>query len=841
MNKLLTSNVLLFIVVLCGGSLRSIAQSKPLNKNPMALSSKDLKTAVYKNPKASIADRVNDLLKRMTLEEKTGQLLTLLGWEMYDKEGTQIKVSDKFKKALTEQSIGSLWATLRADPWTKKTIATGLNPYTAAETTNMLQKYVLEHSRLQIPLFLAEECPHGHMAIGTTVFPTAIGQGSTWNPELIGKMAAVIAREARLQGAHIGYGPVLDLAREPRWSRVEETYGEDPFLNGQMGAAMVRGFQGTWLESKGIEGIAKGSENVIATLKHFAAYGVPEGGHNGGLVNTGTRELYQSYLPPFKAAVAAGALSLMTAYNSIDGVPCTSNSFLLNDVLRKQWAFKGFVVSDLGSIDGLMTNNHVAATMSDAAALALSAGVDSDLGGRAFGDPLLEAIKKAPLLKNQLDEAVRRILTLKFKMGLFENPYVDPERAKQTVRNQEAIAIARSVAQESIILLKNGKGLNSESGLKKESGLKNENRLLPLSKNIKSIAVIGPNADNIYNQLGDYTAPQDSGNVVTVLDGIKAKLPVNVRLRYVKGCAIRDTSNNNIAEAVQAAMESEVTVVVLGGSSARDFRTEYISTGAANASLQNSDRISDMESGEGYDRETLELMGKQLTLLQELVKTGKPIVLVFIGGRPLNLNWPTAHVPAIVNAWYPGQQGGNAIADVLFGDYNPAGRLPISIPRSVGQLPVYYNYKRPMKHNYVEGTADPLFSFGFGLSYSQFLYTDLKVESVEGDGLHVKVSFNVANTSNVDGDEVLQLYVQDEVASVVLPVKELKAFKRIPLKAKEQKTVVFELKKEDLALFNVQMKQVVEAGKFKIMVGAGSEDIRLEKEINILHDYPLNN
>lgn len=820
MNKLLTSNVLFFILVLCGGSLRSIAQAKPLSKNLVTLSSKDLKVDIYKNPKASIEDRVNDLLKRMTLEEKTGQLLTLLGWEMYDKEGTQIKVSDKFKKALAEQRIGSLWATLRADPWTKKTIATGLNPYTAAETTNMLQKYVLEHSRLQIPLFLAEECPHGHMAIGTTVFPTAIGQGSTWDPELIGKMAAVIAREARLQGAHIGYGPVLDLAREPRWSRVEETYGEDPYLNGQMGAAMVHGFQGTRLES---------GEYVIATLKHFAAYGVPEGGHNGGLVNTGTRELYQSYLPPFKAAVSAGALSMMTAYNSIDGIPCTANSFLLNDVLRKQWAFKGFVVSDLGSIDGLMTNNHVAETMSDAAAIALAAGVDSDLGGKAFGAPLVEAIKQVPLLKNQLDEAVRRILRLKFEMRLFENPYVDPDRARQTVRNQEAIATARSVAQESIILLKNG------------NGLKNENRLLPLSKNIKSIAVIGPNAANIYNQLGDYTAPQDSGNVVTVLDGIKAKLPANVRLRYVKGCAIRDTSDNNIAEAVQAASESEVTVVVLGGSSARDFRTEYISTGAANASLQSLDRISDMESGEGYDRETLELMGKQLTLLQALVKTGKPIVLVFIGGRPLNLNWPAAHVPAIVDAWYPGQQGGNAIADVLFGDYNPAGRLPISIPRSVGQLPVYYNYKRPLKHNYVEGTADPLYPFGFGLSYSQFLYTDLKVESVEGDGLHVKVRLKVENTSNVDGDEVVQLYVQDEVASVVLPIKELKAFKRIQLKAKEQKTLNFELKKEDLALFDVQMKRMVEAGKFKIMVAAGSEDIRLEKEINILHDYPLNN
>jgi beta-glucosidase len=770
-------------------------------------------TPLYKNPKASIPDRANDLLKRMTVEEKTGQLLTLLGWEMYEHDGGHVRISEKFKKAVANQKMGALWATLRADPWTKKTLTTGLNPYLAAEATNLMQKYVLEHTRLHIPLFLAEECPHGHMAIGTTVFPTAIGQGSTFDPELIGKMAAVIAKEARLQGAHIGYGPVLDLAREPRWSRVEETYGEDPYLNGQMGSAMVRGFQGNQINS---------GQNVISTLKHFAAYGVPEGGQNGGLVNTGMRELFQSYLPPFKSAVQAGALSIMTAYNSIDGIPCTANSFLINDVLRKEWGFKGFVVSDLGSIDGLMGNNHVAASMPDAAALAIRSGLDSDLGGAAFGLPLQEALKKSPELLKQLDSAVYRILSLKFQMGLFENPYVDAKVAKNTVRNPYAVTMARAVARESVILLKN------------------ENHLLPLNKNIQSIAVVGPNADNVYNQLGDYTAPQENGNVVTVLEGIKAKLPLGVRLRYVKGCAIRDTTDVNIAEAVQAAKQSELTVVVLGGSSARDFKTKYISTGAANVAEEHSEKISDMESGEGYDRETLDLMGKQLTLLKELVKTGKPIVLVFIGGRPLNLNWPAEHVPAIIDAWYPGQQGGNAIADVLFGDYNPAGRLPISIPRSVGQLPVYYSYKNPMKHSYVEGTADPLFPFGFGLSYSQFAYTDLTVQPVEGDDLSVNISVQVRNTSKVDGDEVVQVYLQDEVASVVLPAKQLKAFKRIHLKAGEAQTLHFSLKKEALAIYNAQMKPLVEAGKFKIMVGAGSSDIRTEREFNILHDYVMN-
>ena len=782
-----------------------------VSMNARVVQAQDIRP-LYKNPNAPIPERVEDLLKRMTLEEKTGQLVTLLGWEMYYNSSGKLQVSSKFKQAIADQHAGSLWATLRADPWTQKTIANGLNPYTAAQASNMLQKYVLEHTRLQIPMFLAEECPHGHMAIGATVFPTAIGQGSTWNPDLIGKMATVIAREARLQGAHIGYGPVLDLAREPRWSRVEETYGEDPCLNGQMGMAMVRGFQGDNINS---------GQNVISTLKHFTAYGAAEGGHNGGVVNTGTRELYQSYLPPFRAAIQAGAGSIMTAYNSIDGVPCTANSFLLQDVLRNSWGFKGFVVSDLGSIDGILGNNHVAANMRDAASIALRAGVDSDLGGAAFNKPLQEAVKKSPDLQKQVDEAVRRILTLKFQMGLFEHPYVDPSKARQTVRNAEAVSLARRVAQESVILLKN------------------EKQTLPLSKKIKSVAVIGPNADNVYNQLGDYTAPQEAGNVITVLAGIKAKLPRGVNIRYVKGCAIRDTTENNIAEAVQAAIASDVAVVVLGGSSARDFKTEYISTGAATVADQSTERISDMESGEGFDRQSLDLMGKQLQLLQAVVKTGKPVVLVFIGGRPLNLNWPAEHVPAILNAWYPGQQGGNAIADVLFGDYNPAGRLPISIPRSVGQLPVYYNYKRPEKHNYVEGTADPLYAFGYGLSYSQFVYTALEVESKEAERLQVVISMRVSNTGKLDGDEVVQLYLEDELASVVLPKKQLKTFKRIHLKAGETQALQFTLNAEDLAIYNSQMQEAVEAGTFKVMIGASSADIRLEKKFTLLKDYLL--
>jgi beta-glucosidase len=765
---------------------------------------------LYKNPKAAVADRVKDLLGRMTIEEKVGQLSTLLGWEMYEKKGTGVIASEKFKKAAEAQQIGMLWATLRADPWTQKTLETGLDPYKAALATNALQKYIIDHTRLQIPVFIAEECPHGHMAIGTTVFPTSIGQSSTWDPALIQSMAAAIAKEARLQGAHIGYGPVLDLAREPRWSRVEETYGEDPFLNSMMGLAMVKGFQGSTISS---------GVNIISTLKHFTAYGAPEGGHNAGLINPGRRELISSYLPPFEATVKAGALSIMAAYNSVDGIPCSSNPYLLDTLLHKQWGFKGFSVSDLGSIDGLVVTQHVAANPTAAAALSMNAGLDNDLGGQIFSAPLLQAVKEGRVSQQRIDEAAGRLLRQKFEMGLFENPYVDPGAAQKWIRNKASVALARKVAQESVILLKN------------------ESSALPLKKNITSIAVIGPNADNIYNQLGDYTAPQDPKAIITVLEGIKAKLP-SAKVNYVKGCAIRDTADVHIAEAVAAAQQSDVAVVVLGGSSARDFKTEYISTGAATVS-QGATELSDMESGEGYDRETLDLMGKQLALLQAVVRTGKPVVLVFIGGRPLNLNWPAEHVPAIISAWYPGQEGGNAVADVLFGDYNPAGRLPVSVPRSVGQLPVYYNYQKSARHDYVEGPASPLYSFGYGLSFSKFKYADLKAEVTEENDLLLNVSVNVTNESDRDGDEVVQLYVRDEVSSVVTPVEQLKAFSRVNIKAGQTKMVSFVLHKNDLSLLNQQMQKVVEAGDFMLRVGAGSQEIKLEKKININKNYKL--
>ncbi|MBT34126.1 MAG: beta-glucosidase [Thalassobius sp.] len=757
----------------------------------------------YKNPELKTEERVADLIGRMTLEEKVGQLLTLLGWEMYAKDGKKVDASEQFKKAVQERHIGMLWATLRADPWTRKTLETGLTPEQAAKATNALQKYVIENTRLGIPILLSEECAHGHMAIGTTVFPTSIGQSSTWNPELIQKMASTIAQEARLQGAHVGYGPVLDLAREPRWSRVEETYGEDPVLNGTMGKAVVTGFQGDDL---------KDGKHVVSTLKHFTAYGVPEGGHNGNSISVGQRELFESYLPPFQDAVEAGALSVMTAYNAIDGIPCTANEHLLTDVLRGQWGFKGFIVSDLGSIEGIQHSHHVAATSADAAAQALNAGLDADLGGNGFGGALNKAVEDGKVSMEELDRAVANVLRLKFDMGLFENPYVDTKNVAKSVRNEEHITLAREVARQAVTLLKN------------------DENLLPLKKDLKNIAVIGPNADNIYNQLGDYTAPQADENIITVLEGIKNKVGKNTEVTYVKGTAIRDTTQLQIDEAVAAAKKANVAVVVLGGSSARDFKTKYIDTGAATVGdSKEGEVISDMESGEGYDRATLGLLGKQLELLKKIKATGTPVVLVLIKGRPLNLNWPAENISAIVDAWYPGQEGGNAIADVLFGDYNPAGRLPISVAKYVGQLPVYYNAKPPVKHNYVEMDSKPLYSFGHGLSYSTFEYSNLKITPNESQSeLSVEISFDLKNTSNIDGDEVAQLYLKDVVSSTVTPLKQLKKFKRINLKAGEQQHLTFTLTGKDLQLLDRKMKWVVEPGDFEVMVGASSEDIRLK-------------
>lgn len=753
----------------------------------------------YKDPSFSIDVRLSDLLSRMTLEEKVGQLLCPLGWEMYEIHGSEVHPSGKFKQLIKERNVGMLWATYRADPWTKKTLANGLNPEMAAKAGNALQKYVMENTRLGIPMFLAEEAPHGHMAIGATVFPTGIGMAATWSPELVKEVGQVIAKEIRSQGGHISYGPVLDLTRDPRWSRVEETFGEDPVLSGILGASMVDGLGGGNLSQK---------YATIATLKHFLAYAVPEGGQNGNYASVGIRDLHQNFLPPFRKAIDAGALSVMTSYNSIDGIPCTSNHYLLTQLLRNEWKFRGFVVSDLYSIEGIHESHFVAPTKENAAIQSVTAGVDVDLGGDAYTN-LCHAVQSGQMDKTVIDTAVCRVLRMKFEMGLFEHPYVDPKIAAKTVRRKEHIELARKIAQSSITLLKN------------------ENSILPLSKTINKVAVIGPNADNRYNMLGDYTAPQEDSNVKTVLDGILTKLSP-FRVEYVRGCAIRDTTVNEIEQAIEAARRSEVVIVVVGGSSARDFKTSYKETGAA---VAEEGSVSDMECGEGFDRASLSLLGRQQELLESLQKTGKPLIVVYIEGRPLEKNWASEYADALLTAYYPGQEGGNAIADVLLGDYNPSGRLPISVPRSVGQIPVYYNKKAPRNHDYVEVSSSPLYSFGYGMSYTTFEYSDLQV--VQKSARCFEVSFKVKNTGKYDGEEVSQLYMRDEYASVVQPMKQLKHFERFHLKKGEEKKVTFVLTEEDFFLVNYTLKKVVESGTFQVMIGSSSDDIRLEKSISV--------
>ncbi|MCH5233306.1 MAG: glycoside hydrolase family 3 C-terminal domain-containing protein [Muribaculaceae bacterium] len=755
-------------------------------------------TLPYKDASLSVEERLADLLGRMTLEEKVGQLICPLGWPMYDKvSDDSVRVSDTYREFIDKDHGGMLWATFRADPWTKKTLETGLTPELSAKAYNELQRYAIENSRLGIPVILAEEAPHGHMAIGTTVFPTGIGMASTFSRETMEKTGNVVAEELRAQGAHIGYGPVVDLAREPRWSRVEETLGEDTYLTSEMAAALM---QGNSVKNIGFD------KGILPTMKHFVAYGNPEGGHNGNQTVVGPRDLKENYFPTFEKGVQNGAMSIMTSYNSIDGVPSTANGEYLTDLLRGEWGFDGFVVSDLESVDGLHFTHHIARNRQEAAEMALTAGVDVDLGAHCY--PLLvESVKEDKIDESLIDRAAGNVLRQKFLLGLFDNPYIREEGVEERVSSPAHREAALNAARQSVTLLEN------------------KNKILPLRKNIK-VAVIGPNADNIYNQLGDYTAPQPDEKIVTVVEGIVEKIGAD-NVEYVKGCAIRDTSGSEIEAAVKAASEADVAVVVVGGSSARDFKTSYLDTGAA---VVDANTVSDMESGEGFDRASLDLLGDQLKLLEAVKATGTPMVVVYIEGRPLDKNWAKENADALLTAWYPGEQGGNAIADVLFGDYNPAGRLPISVPRNVGQLPVYYNKRIPRGHDYVEMSADPLYEFGYGLSYTDFEYSDLKVSKGEDE---VKVSFKVTNKGDRDGDEVSQVYFIDPIASTVRPAKQLCEFARTNIPAGKSVTLDFSIPLSTFALYDRKMNKVVEPGEIIIEVGSSSKEIRLSGELAI--------
>ena len=635
-----------------------------------------------------------------------------------------------------------------------------------------------------------------------------MGQASTWNESLIRQMGEVIGLEARLQGANIGYGPVLDIAREPRWSRVEETFGEDPYLTGILGTAFVQGMQGKDF---------KDGRHVYSTLKHLAAYGVPRGGHNGGPADMGLRALLDEYLPGFQRAVEVGkAATVMTSYNSIDGVPCTSNKFLIDSLLRKRWGFNGFVYSDLASIDGI-AGAHVAANLEDAAIQAVEAGTDMDLGANAYRQ-LVKAVQTGKVKESAINRAVSNVLRLKFRMGLFEQPYVSPEEAARLVNCEDHRMLARKIAREGTVLLKN-------------------NGILPLGK-VKRIAVIGPNADVMYNYLGDYTAPQERSKVVTLLDALHNRMP-DVRIDYVKGCAIRDTTQSNIKEAVETARKADLVILAVGGSSARDFKTKYINTGAATVDSENSGILSDMECGEGFDRATLDLLGDQEKLIRAIAATEKPLVTVYIAGRPLNMNLASELSDALLTAWYPGEQGGNGIVDVLTGEYNPSGRLPMSVPRHVGQIPVHYS--QGTLRDYMDCPGKPLYTFGYGLSYTTFAYSNLKLSATAkatsqpaGDNEVMQtITCTVTNTGDRDGDEVVQLYLNDEVSSVAVPPIRLKGFQKIFLKKGESREVTFQLTRQDLSIYDRNMNFTAEPGRFNVMIGGSSDNLPLKGSFEI--------
>ena len=723
--------------------------------------------------KDDIDKKVDKLLSQMTLSEKIGQLCCPIGFNLYDDES--------YKTLIDSLPVGGFWAVLRADPWSQKTLETGPDAHESALIFNKMQRYAVENTRLGIPIYFAEECPHGLMAVGATVYPTGLGMAATWDEDLLYKVGDAIGEEAASRGAQFGYGPVLDIARDPRWSRVEETFGEDPYLSGTLGGAVINGMQ----------------KHVGATVKHFAAYGIPEGGHNGAAAQTGPNYLMSDYLSNFEIAVKNGAKSIMTSYNAIDGVPCTSNNWLLKDVLRDQWGFKGVVFSDLGSIWALHSTHRTAASQLEATAQAINAGVDIDLGGSNYGNYLKTAVGNGSVPMKNVDDAVRRVLRFKYEIGLFDDPYLDVETFPETSQNSSRETFRETslqAARESVVLLKN-------------------DGILPLSHDISSIAVIGPNADNMYNQLGDYTAPQDPDHIVTVLEGIRDRADANTKITYAKGCSIRDTNDADFESAIKAAKSADVTILVVGGSSARDFKTSYESTGAAVVN----GHISDMDCGEGYDRVSLELSGLQEDLIKEIAKLHKPLIIVYIEGRPLLKNTANEVANALLTAFYPGEQGGNAIADIIFGNYNPAGRLPISQPRNTGQIPIYYSQPKP--HDYVECESSPLFCFGHGLSYTKFEYSNLIVNKLNDT---IEISVDVKNTGDYHGDEVVQLYIRDEYATITPAEKLLKGFKRIFILKDETQHITFTISTENL-----------EPGEFTIMVGTSSDDIRLKEKIKI--------
>jgi beta-glucosidase len=706
---------------------------------------------IYKRPQAPIEARVDDLVHRMTLEEKVRQLDLYAGAkELMDAhtDDTHAAPTAAFVPAKAQALFGLVGVGAIHD----------LFPTPAQ--ANAIQQWVMAHNRLGIPALFIEEGLHGYDT--GTVFPAPIGLSATWDVALAQETASVIAAEARSRGTDMILAPVLDLAREPRWGRVEEDFGEDPYLTGQLGLAYVRGAQGSSLKS---------DQSAVAEPKHFAGHGSPEGGTNMSPAHMGERELRSVMLKSFEPAFRDGhAMATMAAYHEIDGIPVTADPFLLEKVLRGEWGFQGFVLSDLGAIQRLYKVHHVAATPKDAICLAIRSGVDMqfyDFGHDVFQRALIDCVHEKTLSAGDLDRAVRSVLRVKFMLGLFDRPLVDPDLSGRIYRSQQHLVVSLRSARESMTLLKNDKGL------------------LPLAKFTQSIAVIGPNGN--VARYGDYEK-EENGLHLSLLDGLRKEVP-QARIVFDDG--------KSIASAVNKARGADVVILGLG-------ERQGI-------------------SGEGFDRTSLDLPDNQEELMEAVVATGKPVVLVLENGRPLTLPWAKEHVPAILEAWYPGEFGGQAIAETLFGDNDPAGRLTVSFPRNIGQLPDFYNTDPSRKREYVDDDGEPLFQFGFGLSYTTFRYAHLLVQTPPPSSHDpVRVRVEITNTGEREGDEVAQLYLRQDTSSVETPERSLKGFSRIHLKPHETKTVSFDLPKSELAIWNAEGRWVTEPGTFTVWAGGNS-------------------
>jgi beta-glucosidase len=749
-------------------------------------------TPIYRDPAQPVEKRVEDLLSRMTLAEKVGQLNMPCVYEQALGRDIAAKTEAVQKFAagtyIAEIGPGGGFFTL-----SNEILPNGSRQQ--AEFLNQLQKIAIEKTRLGIPLLETEEGTHGVMCSGKTLYPEGPGLGSTWDMDLIRKIYASEALEARSVGIHELFTLVVEPDRDPRLGRNQEGYSEDPYLCSRIAYNIVRGAQGAGLSSQ---------EAVVAGLCHYPGQSQPASGFERGAMEISERMLRETFLPPWVAGVRdAGARGVMATYPEIDSVPAHASYKILTQILRQELGFQGLVLSEGGGI-GTLVYEHLARDQKEAGQIAMRAGVDVGISYESgyMGD-LMRSVEEGKVSMEDIDRSVRRVLRQKFDLDLFDHPYVDVDRAVKVTHSALHQALALQAARESIVLLKN-------------------DGVLPLKKDLGSFAVIGPNADDIMNQLGDYAPHSVLQEIVTVLGGIKRAVSPRTKVLYARGCDVMKPDTSGFAEAVNAAKNADVAVVVVGENGRAD-------KGQAT-------------DGEGFDVASLDLTGVQEDLVKAVYATGKPTVVVLINGRPLSVRWIAEKVPALVEAWLPGERGGDAVAEVLFGDYNPSGRLAITVPRSVGQLPAYYNYKPSKEYwissgwgrRYVDLPPTPLYDFGYGLSYTKFDYSNLRISPrVTGTQGQVEVAADVRNSGGRAGDEVVQLYIRDEIASVSRPVKELHGFERVALQAGETKTVHFKLTRKDLTMLDQSLKPVVEPGMFKVMVGHSSADIRLNGEFEV--------